>query len=60
MYPRCLFPSDRIQANFRQAATGLMYGYKDLDSVVSYLGLMVHLDAGKMLQKVFDEMGWER
>lgn len=60
VYPRCLCPSDRLQANFRQAATGLMYGYKDLDSVVSYLGLMVHLDADKMIQKVFDEMGWER
>lgn len=59
VYPRCLYPSDRIQANFKSTVQGLVYGYKDVDSVVAYLGLMVHLDAKRFAQEIFDEVGWE-
>lgn len=35
-----------------------MYGYKDTDSIVSYLGIMMHLDANKLKKEVFDANGW--
>ena len=34
-HPHCLYPSDRLQRNFSRAAIGLMYGYKDVESIVS-------------------------
>ena len=59
VYPHCLYPSDRLQKKFRQAATGLMYGYKDMESIIAYLGIMLHLDANKLEKEVFDKNGWE-
>ena len=58
VYPHCLYPSDRLQKKFRLASVGLMYGYKDTDSIVSYLGIMMHLDANKLKKEVFDANGW--
>ena len=58
VYPHCLYPSDRMQKKFRHAARGLMHGYKDTNSIVSYLGIMMHLDSKKFEEKVFDDNGW--
>lgn len=58
VYPHCLYPSDRLQKKFRHAATDLMYGYKDTESIVSYLGIMLHLDSKKLEKEVFDKNGW--
>lgn len=59
VYPHCLYPSDRLQKKFRLASIGLMYGYKDTESIVSYLGIMMHLDANKLKKEVFDANGWD-
>lgn len=59
VYPHCLYPSDRLQKKFRLASIGLMYGYKDTESIVSYLGIMMHLDANKLKKEVFDTNGWD-
>lgn len=58
VYPHCLYPSDRLQRKFWRAAMELSYGRKDMESIVSYLGIMLHLDAKKMEKKVFDKYGW--
>ena len=59
VYPHCLYPSDRLQKKFNRAAIEFMYGYKDVESIVSYLGIMLHLDAGKLKRRVFEKNGWE-
>ena len=58
VYPHCLYPSDRLQKKFRHAATDLMYGYRDTESIVSYLGIMSHLNSKKLEEEVFNENGW--
>ena len=58
VYPHCLYPSDRLQRKFRRAAMKLSYGYKDLESIVSYMGIMLHLDSKKFQKEIFEENGW--
>ena len=58
VYPHCLYPSDRLQKKFDRAATDFMYGYKNVESIVSYLGIMLHLDAGSLKKEVFEKNGW--
>lgn len=59
VYPHCLYPSDRLQKKFNRAAKEFMYGYRDIESIISYLGIMKHLDAGKLKKDVFDKNGWD-
>lgn len=58
VYPRCLYPSDRLQSKFKEKAYLLACGYGEVESVVSYLGIMVHLDGEKMIRRTFDALGW--
>ena len=60
VYPYCLYPSDRLQRKFKRAASELTYGYRDVVSVVSYLGIMLHLDAGKIEEEIFNKYGWRK
>ena len=60
VYPHCLYPSDRLQRKFKRAASELTYGYRDVVSVVSYLGIMLHLDAGKIEEEIFNKYGWRK
>ena len=59
VYPHCLYPSDRLQKNFRRAALEMMQGFKNVESIVSYMGIMTHLDANNYIRTVFEEMGWD-
>lgn len=59
IYPDCLYPSDRLQSHFKRTADGVVKEYKDIPNLVSYLGLMKHLDAGKFVRVVTEELGWE-
>ena len=59
VYPHCLYPSDRFQKNFRRAALEMMQGFKNVESIVSYVGIMTHLDANNYIRTVFEEMGWD-
>ncbi len=56
--PHCLLPSKRLDRNFRNAANKFAYGYADIDSIVSYLGIMCHMSSGKLKEDVFDKFGW--
>ena len=58
VYPRCIYPSDRLQRNFCRAIDGVVYGYKDVESIVSYLGIMMHMDARKFVVAAGDRVGW--
>lgn len=51
IYPHCLYPSDRLQGKFKMAVEELGNGRKDMNSLVSYLGLMKHLDGGKLIRQ---------
>lgn len=59
IYPRCLYPSDRTQAKFREAVRKYDNGAGSVESVISYLGHMRHLDADRFIKKVFSEFGWD-
>ncbi|MBQ3432692.1 RNA-directed DNA polymerase [Candidatus Saccharibacteria bacterium] len=54
-----IFPGKRIVKNFREAARLVVAGEKDPDVITSYLGMLSHFDAGKVIRKVFDSVGWE-
>lgn len=59
IYPHCLYPSDRLQAKFRRAVLDYKCSNCGLESVVSYLGHMKHLDSSRFMRKVFMEAGWD-
>ncbi len=59
IYPNAILPSDRMQKHFKKAVMDVAYGYKDIESIISYLGLMKHMNAKKFLTNVFDDMGWD-
>ena len=54
---RCIYPSDRLQAKFPQALYDLVTGEGELESVISYLGLMTHMNAEKYIQGVMERAG---
>lgn len=58
VYPHCLYPSDRLQHNFTDAAFACASGERDVESIISYLGMMYHLDAQKFVARVFEQVGW--
>lgn len=59
IYPDCRFPSDRMCRKFHTTAQSVVTGQKDLECIVSYLGLMYHLDSRNFLEDAFSELGWE-
>lgn len=50
--------SRRFKANFYQAAAETGMGYREVESIISYLGRLKHVDGKKLAQKVFAQMGW--
>ena len=54
-----IFPGRRIVQNFYKAAYQVAIGQKDPDIIISYLGMMSHFDAGKIIKKVFASVGWD-
>lgn len=54
-----LFPCQRLVKNFRKAAYAVAIERKSPEVIVSYLGMFSHLDAGKIIKKTFDGLGWE-
>ncbi len=59
IYPFCLYPSNRLQVNFHKAIYEVQSGIKSADSIVSYLGIMCHMNADKLLERSFDVAGWD-
>ena len=57
IYPRSVYPSDRLQARFRAALRDLVGGEGSLESVQSYLGLMEHLHSEYYVNDVMEYYG---
>ena len=58
VYPHALIPDRRLQGKFRAAAWQLAHGYDNMETLVSYLGMMKHLDADKLVREAFEELRW--
>lgn len=55
-----VMPGKRLMRNFSRAAYELECGRGSLESVTSYLGMMMHMDAFKAQEKIFNRYGWDR
>ncbi len=56
---RKMFPGERVVRNFRETVRLVAAGEKDSDVNIAYLGMMSHYDAGKVIAKVFESVGWD-
>ena len=54
-----IFPGKRVVRNFREAVYQVATGQRGPEVIVSYLGMFSHYDAGKIIAKVFDNVGWD-
>lgn len=59
IYPHRIVPGKRIEKNFYQAAKNFSRGQREIETVISYMGLLTNLKGKKLTRKVFEEMGWE-
>lgn len=57
IYLNCIMPSNRLQAKFPEALKALIVGEGSLDTVVSYVGLMRHMDANNYILSVLNRLG---
>ncbi len=59
IYPRRLYPSNRLQSKFKQAVKIFVEskGDRGRESLGSYMGLLKHLNADRFVMMVFDEYG---
>lgn len=54
-----IMPGKRMTHNFTESAIAMVTGNGKIESVVSYLGMLSHYDAGKVSTRIFDRVGWE-
>lgn len=54
-----VMPGKRIVKNFYNNVRKIEMGVKDKDVLVSYLGMIMHYNSGKVCDKVFDSVGWD-
>ena len=54
-----IMPGKRITRSFYRAAWYVETGVKDVDTITSYLGMVMHYDAGKVCDRVFESVGWK-
>lgn len=53
-----LLPDKRVMRNFYTSARAMVAGTGKIESIVSYLGMLMHYDAEKVTTKIFDSVGW--
>lgn len=56
VYLHCLYPSNRVQKRFEGAVARLARGNGEIDTVVSYIGIMKHLNSERYIQRVLDRL----
>ena len=59
VYPGRVFPGKRILKNANVAFHEVAAGIRDLETVVSYLGHMRHLDSRKKIAELYEQVGWD-
>lgn len=52
IYPHCIYPSNRLQSHFPRELYKLTQGEGDIDSVVSYIGMMKHMNSYQYVTKI--------
>lgn len=58
IYPGHIQPSERIKRNYRAALKSFSKGKKPVDSIVSYMGHVVHLSHHEFERKLYQEIEW--
>lgn len=58
IYPGRIVPGKRLVKNFHQTARECATGERDIDSIISYLGHIKHINGKKLAAQVFDKHGW--
>ena len=59
VYPYRTVMGKRFKRNFYQAAREVGMEKREINSVVSYIGHSTHFNSRKLVERVFDAMGWE-
>lgn len=59
VYPGWIVPAKRIRNNFYHALERLESGHGDVESIISYLGLMSHYNSKTAIGKIFYRLGQE-
>ncbi len=44
---------------YRSTFEPIVFFSLDIESIVSYLGIMMHLNANKLKKEIFDKNGWD-
>ncbi|MBR2831276.1 RNA-directed DNA polymerase [Candidatus Saccharibacteria bacterium] len=55
---RAILPGKRMTNNFTDTAHAVVAGTKDIESIISYLGMLTHYDAGRATDRIFKKVGW--
>ena len=59
IYPDCIIPGKRIRRNFKEALRLNQMGVLDETSIISYLGMLKHVNGDTATAKIFSETGLE-
>ena len=59
VYPGRIIPGKRIKKNFQKALLDFSMGIRDEDSIISYMGLLKHVNSAKTLEKIFLNAGMD-
>ena len=57
IYPGRVVPGKRIMRNYRKTLMRVEQGNGQMDSLISYMGILKHVDGVKTQQRLFDKMG---
>ncbi|MBQ7802568.1 RNA-directed DNA polymerase [Candidatus Saccharibacteria bacterium] len=57
VYPGRIVPGRRIKRNYQRALLEFSMGIKDEDSIISYMGLLKHVDSAKTHRRIFSRAG---
>ena len=57
IYPGRVVPGKRIMRNYQKALYQVQIGFKDASDMVSYMGLLKHVDSFKGQRRVFEQFG---
>lgn len=58
-YPRRVYASSRLKKNYKKAVFEYVKGFRDVESLVSYHGHVMHLTHFELEKQIFNEVGWE-
>lgn len=59
LFPGYILPGKRVRQNAKKAFYDFATGRGEIESVVSYLGHMKHINSTRFLADIFDSLGWD-